>query len=110
MNPVYEVQVPPVDEGGPDVKPTVLLDTAAVKVVSIRFRRGAVLPDHSARSPVVIQASQGRGVLRADGRDHVLGPGQFVVLAANVVHSVTASSEDGPSLIVLVQYMKGAQP
>lgn len=109
MNPVYEVRVPPVDEGGPDVKPTVLLDTPAVKVVSIRFRRGAVLPDHSARSPVVIQASQGRGVLRANGADHALGPGQFVVLAANVVHSVTASSDEGPSLIVLVQYMKGAQ-
>ena len=106
MNPVTEVRMDAMAEGDAPVRASVLLDVAAVKIVAIRVRRGAVLPEHTAAAPVVIQATRGRGTLRADGSDHPLSAGQFVVLAANVVHSVTAVGDE--DLVLTVQHLRGA--
>lgn len=54
------------------------------------FEPGGSIPDHEAAGPVMIQALQGTLVVRVSETDRELGPGQLLVLAPHVEHSVSA--------------------
>jgi quercetin dioxygenase-like cupin family protein len=79
-----------------------LLDDARRKLVLIRLRRGALLADHSARTPITIQAVLGKGVLNVAGTEHALSLGVIVPVDPHVVHNVRGD----PDLAILVTFFR----
>lgn len=72
------------------------------KLVLIRLRNGALLADHSARVPIVIQTLLGKGSLNVAGKVYPLTPGVVVPVDAHAVHHVQAD----PALAILVTFFR----
>lgn len=86
----------------------VLVDTPALKLVSITLRNGTVLPTHSSTVPVTIQALQGAGTVVVGAERMRLDGTHAVVLAPGVAHAVEPDA--GTHLVVLVHHLgRGAE-
>lgn len=83
----------------------VLIDEAAVKLVTITLRQGTVLPEHQAAGPVTIQALQGAGTVTAGAERVRLDAAHAVFLAPDVAHSVEPDA--GTDLVLLVYHLRG---
>lgn len=103
---VEGVSVPADDPVGPAVQAKTVLQTPAVKLVSIRIRKGATLPEHTAPNPVLITAVSGSGAITAQGKRLPVSPGRLVSLGAGVPHDVVP--DEGAELVLLVHHQKGA--
>ena len=96
----------PTTEPPPGSKPaTVLLQSPAVKIVTIRVKAGGTLPEHSAPSNVLVQAASGSGSLVAGSEKYPLNANQMVVIPANASHSVVADS--GSDLVLVIHHYGG---
>lgn len=90
----------------PGSKPaTVLLQSPAVKIVTIRVKAGGTLREHSAPSNVLVQAASGSGSLVAGTEKYPLNANQMVVIPANASHSVVADS--GSDLVLVIHHYGG---
>jgi quercetin dioxygenase-like cupin family protein len=72
------------------------------KLVLIRLRNSALLADHSAQTPITIQALLGKGTLTVAGKVYPLTPGTLVPVNAHVVHNVQAD----PAVAILVTFFR----
>lgn len=104
--PVQALEVPAAADPAAQREVRVLLENESVKLVAIRLRGGALLPEHTAPTPVVLSAAEGRGEVLAGARRIPLGPGRLVALGAREPHAVQAA--EGADLVVLVYHARGA--
>ncbi len=72
----------------------------AVTLILFSFEEGGSLPDHQANGTVTIQALEGRLQVQAGEEAYTLQPGNMVLLAPNIRHSVTATEQS--ALLVTV--------
>lgn len=86
----------------------VVVDTPALKLVSITLRGGTVLPEHRAAVPVTIVAYRGAGTVVAGSERHRLDATHAVMLAPSVPHAVEPDA--GTDLVLLVSHLgRGAE-
>ncbi len=90
---------------GPDREVQILLADRWRKLVLIQLRRSALLADHTARVPIIIQTIAGKGVLRLESETHVLSPGVLFPVDADIVHNV----QGDPDVAILVSFFRQAQ-
>lgn len=88
------------DEGR--VKPVSVLKATGANVVIFAFDNGAVLREHSAMQPVLLQAVEGKLTVNIDGQDFELTPGDLLHIEPHVEHSVTAIGQAKLQLTVLM--------
>lgn len=88
------------DEGR--VKPVSVLKATGANVVVFAFDHGAVLREHSALQPVLLQAVEGTLSVTIDGQQFELTPGDLLHIEPHVQHSVTALEQAKLQLIVLM--------
>lgn len=103
--PVEWVSVPDASGGEAPREVRVLVDTPHLKLVAIVLRGGTPLPEHTAPSPVTIQAVAGEGVVRVGDEARPLDATHMVALDAEVAHAVEPSP--GTDLVVLVHHLRG---
>ena len=70
-----------------------LVKEGPLRVTLAALRKGVSLQEHQVAGAVSLEALRGRLRLRAGGWDVDLRPGSLVVLAPDVKHLVTASSD-----------------
>ena len=104
--PARSLDIPAADPAGPDLQTHLLLDSAAVKLMSIRLRAGAILPEHASDLPVLIEAVAGAGAVAIGDRRLPIDASRVVSLAPAVRHAVTADA--GSELVLLVHHLRGA--
>lgn len=63
------------------------------KVVCGYFEPGQFIPVHAPSSDVVVSVRSGRGVVREEGTEHRVGPGDAVVVAADTARGVRADGD-----------------
>lgn len=102
------LDVPAADPDGPDLQTHVLLDSPAVKLVSIRLRNGATLHEHASDLPVLIEAVAGAGTVVVGERRLPIDASRVVSLAPSVRHAVTPDA--GSELVLLVHHLRGGAP
>jgi quercetin dioxygenase-like cupin family protein len=90
---------------GKDREIKILLADRWRKLVLVQLRRGALLADHTARVPIVIQAVAGKGLLRLEGEVHVLSSGVLVPVDAHLLHNV----QGDPDVAILVSFFRQAE-
>ncbi|XPP27773.1 MAG: cupin domain-containing protein [Leucobacter sp.] len=73
-------------------------DGAGVRLRQVALDAGAVLAEHTAPVPIVVQVVEGAVIFRVDGAEHRLGRGGFVQVDAHTPHEVAALE---PSRIVI---------
>jgi quercetin dioxygenase-like cupin family protein len=95
------LSIPAEDPAGPERQVSVLLDGSASKIVSIRLRKGADLPEHTAPNPVTIQAISGTGTIKLGQETVHLDAGHLVALEPNVPHAVVPDSTSDLVLLVI---------
>jgi quercetin dioxygenase-like cupin family protein len=88
------------DEGR--VKPVSVLKATGANVVIFAFDDGAVLREHSALQPVLLQTLEGALRVNIGGQDFELRPGGLLHIEPQVAHSVTALERSRLQLIVLM--------
>jgi quercetin dioxygenase-like cupin family protein len=103
--PFRPLTLPAPDLDGPEREVTVVLDAAHLKIVAIALRRGAVLPEHTAPVPVVIQAAAGAGTAVLGDQRVRLDATHAVTLAPNVPHAVEPDA--GSDMTLLVFHLRG---
>lgn len=86
----------------------VVVDTPALKLVSITLRGGTALPEHRSAVPVTIVAYRGAGAVITGSERHRLDATHAVMLSPNIPHAV--EPEAGSDLVLLVSHLgRGAE-
>lgn len=78
----------PIREG--DVSPHRTFDGEGFRIRHLAFDAGAVLAEHQAPVPIIVQVVQGSVKFAVDGDVHTLSTGAIVHVAAKNPHEVTA--------------------
>lgn len=79
-----------------------LFKHGAATLALYHFDQGAKLDDHTVDGPVIIHVLNGRLIVRADGRQHELGPNELLRFAPGVCHSVEAREHTEMLLTICV--------
>lgn len=66
-----------------------------VTVTHVKYSSDAVIPDHSHESEQVTIITRGRLVIKVEGIEREVGPGDVVVIPSNAVHSLRAVDSEG---------------
>ncbi|PAF48158.1 cupin [Helicobacter sp. 12S02634-8] len=74
------------------VKPTLLCETDFTKEIRITMAKGAVMKEHSAPAPIIVQVLEGEITFEVNGEAIKMGRLDLVSLKPNVPHSLTALS------------------
>jgi quercetin dioxygenase-like cupin family protein len=74
-----------------------------VRVVVLTFSAGHTLKEHSAPSPLLMQAIDGELIVRADGVDTTLRPGGLLRLDSGLRHEVEAVSDSRLMLTLITR-------
>lgn len=69
--------------------------------IQLTFSAGAVMADHQARVPIILQGISGTIVVTIDETEIELSPGTIIHIAAEVNHALSAQLPAVASLIVL---------
>ena len=85
-----------------------LVNEPALKLMTIALRQGTPLPVHKTPYPVTIQSLVGSGTVIAGNERFPLSPGQVVVLATGVPHSVEPDGTD--TMMLLVHHLRQGTP
>ncbi|MBS1673357.1 MAG: cupin domain-containing protein [Actinobacteria bacterium] len=80
------------------VSPHRLHDGEGFRLRHLAFDEGAVLAEHVAPKPILVQPLTGRFRFTVDGVEHLLVPGSILHVPANVPHHVVA---DEPSRLLI---------
>lgn len=64
---------------------------SSLSLTLFAFDAGEGVSTHTAPGDAMVQVLDGEAVVNVDGREMVVGPGQVVVMPADVPHSVTAA-------------------
>lgn len=95
------------DLGGPDAAEDAggglrrwILTGRKMQIIRYEFPAGAVLRDHQHPQEQALVVTRGRLLFTVDGRDHVLEPGQAIVIPPHVNHSSRVLSDDPVETIV----------
>lgn len=75
------------------------LGTGAVTLFA--FDAGQSLSEHTAPMDALVQVLDGTGTIRINGEAHAVGPGQIIMMPANVPHAVVADGRFKMLLIML---------
>lgn len=67
-----------------------VLSEDGLRIVLFAFDKGQVLTEHTAAMPVMLQVSEGRLLITADGRDTELVPGKVIYFSTRLPHTVEA--------------------
>jgi quercetin dioxygenase-like cupin family protein len=78
-----------------------IVDKAVGTITLFAFDAGQQLSEHTAPYDAVVQVVDGRGRMVIDGQDVVAGPGELVIMPANVPHSVSADERFKMLLIMI---------
>lgn len=71
-------------------KPYKLFEGPGFRVRQLAFDAGAILGEHSAPDPILVQVAEGSVGFEVDGSTYELGRGSILHVAANVTHALTA--------------------
>lgn len=71
-------------------KPYKLYEGPGFRIRQLAFDAGAVLGEHSAPDPIVVQVVDGAVAFEVDGTTYELRRGSILHVAANVPHALTA--------------------
>ena len=85
---LHTVTFPAPPNLGPDMEHHVVLDIPGLKIVAITLRSATPLPEHRAPTQITLQAIHGTARVIVAGITTTLSEGRFVVLDANVPHTV----------------------
>ncbi|MGF3055917.1 cupin domain-containing protein [Microbacterium sp. YY-01] len=89
----------PVVEGR--VKPFRVFDAPGLKVRALSFDAGAVMKEHRAPVPIIVQVAQGRILFRVDGAEYELGEGGSIQVEAGVLHELEAIEQSHAVLMLI---------
>ena len=78
-----------------------LFKTAALEVMQLVLAKGKSMPTHAVPGEVIVQCTEGRIDVVADGRLQVLAAGHLLYVSGGVPHSLTAL-EDATALVTIV--------
>lgn len=81
-------------------KTIALFKSEDLEVMRVVLLAGKSLPPHKVAGELTLQCLEGRLDVTVDGLSHVLGAGQLLFLARDVVHGVTAL-EDASALVTI---------
>jgi len=70
-----------------------LLDKPIGTITLFAFDAGQRLSEHTAPFNAVVQGIDGAGIVTVDGRDMEIGPGQIIIMPANIPHAVRAEKK-----------------
>jgi quercetin dioxygenase-like cupin family protein len=84
------------------VKPVTVLKATGANVVVFAFDSGAVLREHTADEPALVQALEGAVTVRLAGETVSLQPGDLLYIEPGVPHTVEAAERARLQLIVLM--------
>ena len=71
-------------------KPYKLYDGPGFRIRQLAFDAGAILGEHSAPGPIIVQVAEGSVGFEVDGTTYELSVGSVLQVAANVPHALTA--------------------
>ena len=77
-----------------------LVKTDTLEVFRMVLRAGRSAPPHKVPGEITVQCIEGRIDVTAEGRSHVIGPGQLLYLSGGVTHGVVAL-EDASALVTI---------
>ena len=78
-----------------------LLKTGQIELMRVVLAAGRSLPPHSVAGEITVQCIEGNVWLRADAGDHLLAPGDLVLLPGGDRHALEAV-EDSSLLVTVV--------
>ena len=88
--PGQAVDVVPFGAGLARAKTVALFKSDDLEVIRLVLQAGKALPPHKVTGEITVQCIEGSVDVKAQGRSHVLHPGQLLFLPGNVVHGVVA--------------------
>lgn len=91
------VDAAPIEQGR--VKPHRTLDADGVRIRTLAFDAGAVMREHRAPVPIVVQVLTGRILFRVEGEEHEMSAGGLIQVAGDVLHELEALE---PSRVLLI--------
>jgi quercetin dioxygenase-like cupin family protein len=83
-----------------DERSIALFKTDDLEVLRLVLRAGKSFPPHKVAGEITIHCIEGKLDVTFDGESHILGAGQLVYLAREVVHGVIAV-EDASALVTI---------
>ena len=83
-----------------------LVKEGPLRLTLIALAAGGSMPSHQADGPVTIHLLEGDAVFNAQGRDYPIVPGEVLIFAAGVPHSVRSSA--GCVLLLTVVHLPSA--
>jgi quercetin dioxygenase-like cupin family protein len=84
------------------VKPVSVLKATGANVVIFAFDAGAVLREHTALQPVLLQSLEGSLTIDVAGQQFMIGPGDLFHIEPHVPHSVSTQEQARLQLTVLL--------
>lgn len=94
------IGVLPLGEQLPDGKTVALFKAEDLEVIRLVLLAGKSLPPHKVPGEITIQCIEGKIDVTAEGKSHVLGPGQLLFLSGGLVHGVVAI-ENSSALVTI---------
>ena len=67
-----------------------LVKDGPLRVTLVELDPGGTIAEHRADGPITVQPVEGRLLFTAGGREHDIGPGELLAVAAGVRHSVAS--------------------
>lgn len=102
------VSVVPLGAALAQARTTALLKAQQLEVVRIVLHAGKSLREHAAPGEVTVHCIEGRVEFTRPKAVHVLGPGDWIHLAAHEPHALRALEDT--SLLVTICLLPGAKP
>jgi quercetin dioxygenase-like cupin family protein len=90
-----------IDYAADSIVSKTIVDKPVGTITLFAFDAGQQLSEHTAPYDAVVQVVDGRGRMVIDGQDVVAGPGELVIMPANVPHSVSADERFKMLLIMI---------
>ncbi|UJP10366.1 cupin domain-containing protein [Microbacterium sp. KUDC0406] len=91
----------PIEDGR--VRPHKTLDGDGFRIRTLVMDAGAVLREHRAPVPILVQVASGRILFRVEGAEHDLAAGGAIQVDASVPHEVEAVDPSHVLLVLLGQ-------
>ena len=99
-SPGEAVDVGPLGSRLPGEKIVALFKSEHLEVIRLVLTAGKSLPPHKVPGEITVQCIEGRIDVTAEGKSHVIGPGQLLYLSGGVTHGVVAL-EDASALVTI---------
>lgn len=90
-----------IDYAADSIVSKTIVDKPVGTITLFAFDASQQLSEHTAPYDAVVQVVDGRGRMVIDGQDVVAGPGELVIMPANVPHSVSADDRFKMLLIMI---------